>query len=248
MSTGQRVAIVTGAGRGLGAATARRLHADGMRVAVLDTNADSSADVVASLDATEVTAMAVRADVSDLDQVDVAVGAVEDRWSRVDVLVNNAARTVSRSIWEIPLEEWDEVLAVNLRGALVMTRRCAPGMRLRGWGRIVNMASLAGQQGGLVAGGHYAASKAGLLVLTKIFAADLAADGVTVNAVAPAAVRSPVMDEMNPRSLAKAEAGIPVGRFGDPTEVAAAVAYLCGPDSGYITGATLDVNGGLFMR
>lgn len=247
-SAGRRVAVVTGAGRGLGEAIARRLHSDGMRVAVLDIDTDSAESLARGLDGTGHTAMAVTVDVASAEQIDRAIRTVEHAWQVVDVLVNNAARTVPKSILDIPLDEWDDVLATNLRSALVATRRCAPGMRERGWGRIVNMASLAGQQGGLVAGGHYAAAKAGLLVLTKIFAKELAADGVTVNAVAPAAVRTPVMDGMDADDLATAKAGIPVGRLGTADEVAAAVAYLCGADSAYVTGATLDINGGSFMR
>lgn len=246
--SGQRVAVITGAGRGIGAAIARRLHADGLWVAALDIDLDSADRLARELDGTGETALAVRVDVASVEQVDAAIAAVEDRWQGVDVLVNNAARTVPKSIWDIPVDEWDGVLATNLRSALVATRRCAPGMRERGWGRVVNLASLAGQQGGLVAGGHYAAAKAGLLVLTKIFAKELAADGVTVNAVAPAAVRTPVMDDMDPEALAASESGIPVGRFGHADEVAGAVAYLCGADAGYVTGATLDINGGVFMR
>ena len=121
-------------------------------------------------------------------------------------------------------------------------------MRERGWGRIVNMASLAGQRGGLVAGVHYGASKAGVLVLTKIFARELASSGVTVNAVAPAAVRTPVMDGMDTGQLDRAVAAIPVGRLGRAEEVAGLVAYLCGERAGYLTGTTVDVNGGVFMR
>ena len=121
-------------------------------------------------------------------------------------------------------------------------------MRERGWGRIVNLASLAGQQGGAVAGAHYAASKAGIIVLTKIVAAELAPHGVTCNAIAPAAVRSPVMDGMPADRLEAVRSRIPVGRFGEPEEVAALAAFLVSHEAGYITGATYDVNGGLFMR
>ncbi len=145
-------------------------------------------------------------------------------------------------------DEWDDVLAVNLRGVFFGCQLAGPRMREQGWGRIVNMASLAGQQGGAVAGAHYAASKAGIVVLTKIVAAELAPHGVTVNAVAPAAVRTPVFDEMPPDRLEAVRQRIPVGRFGEPEEIGALVAFLCSDEAAYITGATLDANGGLFMR
>ncbi|WP_028921012.1 SDR family NAD(P)-dependent oxidoreductase [Pseudonocardia acaciae] len=243
-----RVAVVTGAGRGLGAAVAAELHRRGHRVGLLDLDGSSAVALARRLDGTGATAVGVGVDVRDAVAVRTALAELDGRLGSPDVLVNNAARTVSRSVWDIELDEWDDVLATNLRSVLVTTRALAPAMRERGWGRIVNMASLAGQQGGLVAGAHYASSKAGILVLTKIFARDLAADGVTVNAVAPAAVRTPVMDGMDPERLRQAEASIPVGRFGRPEEVAELVAFLCGEQAGYITGATFDINGGAFMR
>lgn len=166
----------------------------------------------------------------------------------VDVMVNNAARTVSRPFWEIEQEEWDDVLAVNLRGVLFGCQLAGEHMRERGSGRIINLSSLAGQQGGAVVGAHYAASKAGIIVLTKIVAQELAPHGVTVNAIAPAAVRTPVMDEMPADRLGAVRARIPVGRFGEAEEVGALAAFLASDEAGYITGATLDVNGGLFMR
>ncbi|WP_216215390.1 SDR family oxidoreductase [Amycolatopsis aidingensis] len=243
-----RVALVTGAARGLGAAIARELHAGGARVALLDLDRAGAERLAARLDPGAGTTLAVSADVNEQAAFDAAVAEVEDRWHAPDILVNNAARTAAGSVWEIELEEWDAVLGTNLRSVLIATRRCAPAMRERGWGRIVNMASLAGQQGGLVAGAHYAAAKAGVLVLTKIFARDLAASGVTVNAVAPAAVRTPVMDDMDEAELERAAATIPVGRLGTAEEVAALVAHLCGERSGYLTGTTVDINGGTFMR
>jgi 3-oxoacyl-[acyl-carrier protein] reductase len=173
---------------------------------------------------------------------------VFDEAGEVDVMVNNAARTVSRPFWEIEQDEWDDVLAVNLRGVFFGCQLAGEHMRERGRGRIINLSSLAGQQGGAVAGAHYAASKAGIIVLTKIVAQELAPHGVTVNAIAPAAVRTPVMDELPADRLEAVRQRIPVGRFGEAEEVGALAAFLASDEAAYITGATVDVNGGLFMR
>jgi 3-oxoacyl-[acyl-carrier protein] reductase len=163
------------------------------------------------------------------------------------VLVNNAARTVPRSFWEIEQDEWDDVLAVNLRGVFLGCQLAGPRMREQGWGRIVNLASISGQQPGAM-GAHYAASKAGIVMVTKLVAAELAPHGVTCNAVAPAAVRTPSFDVLSDERLEALRQRIPVGRFGEPEEIGALVAFLCSDDAGYITGATFDANGGLFMR
>ena len=171
-----------------------------------------------------------------------------ERWGRVDLLVNNAGTTPSTGFFEIEDDEWDDVLGTNLRSVFVGCQLVAPLMRAQRFGRIVNHASLAGQQGGVVAGAHYAASKAGIVVLTKILARELAGDGVTVNAIAPAAIEAPIMSELPPESIERARSSIPVGRFGTAEEVAALVAYLCSDEAGYVTGATLDINGGLSMR
>ncbi len=241
-----RSALITGAAQGLGEAIARRLHADGFRVAIADLNAEAATALAIELDASGATARAITVDVSDADSIKSAFADQVAAWGAPDILVNNAGRTVRSSVWDITPEEWDSVLSTNLRSYLVFCQLAGPAMREKGWGRIINMASIAGQQGGLVAGAHYAASKAGALVLTKILARDLAGAGVTVNAIAPAAIHTPAMG--SDEDAAEMGKNLPVGRVGTSEEVAAAVAYLVGPDSGFVTGATLDINGGLFMR
>ncbi|MGN6871888.1 MAG: SDR family NAD(P)-dependent oxidoreductase [Solirubrobacteraceae bacterium] len=243
-----RVALVTGAAQGIGAAVAETLYRAGAAVAVADVRLDAAVEACAAIDPAGVRVLAVEVDVRNRESVARAFDAAEAALGPVDILVNNAAITAQGSVWEISVDDWDEVLAVNLRGTLLCSQIAGPAMAERGFGRIVNLASLAGQQGGTVAGAHYAASKAGILVLTKILAKELAGKGVTVNAVVPAAIRGPVMETMPAERLSALERSIPVGRFGEAHEVAALVAFLCASDAGYITGAALDINGGLGMR
>jgi 3-oxoacyl-[acyl-carrier protein] reductase len=235
-----RTALVTGAAQGLGEAIARALHARGISVVLADLNLEGAEQVAADLGER---ARAVQVDVRER----ASLAAALDETGRVDVLVNNAARTVPRSFWEIEQDEWDDVLAVNLRGVFLGCQLAGPRMREQGWGRIVNLASISGQQPGAM-GAHYAASKAGIVMVTKIVAAELAPHGVTCNAVAPAAVRTPAFDVLSDERLEALRQRIPVGRFGEPGEIGALVAFLCSEEAGYITGATFDANGGLLMR
>jgi 3-oxoacyl-[acyl-carrier protein] reductase len=243
-----RVALITGAAQGIGAVIAETLHRRGAKVAVADVRVDAATQTSLAIDSTSTRAIAVEVDVRSRESVLRAFESAEAALGPIDILVNNAALTAQGSVWEITPEEWDDVLQVNLRGTLLCCQIAGPAMAERRFGRIVNLASLAGQQGGTVAGAHYAASKAGILVLTKILAKELAGTGVTVNAVVPAAIRSPVMDTMPAERLAALESTIPVGRFGEAGEVAALAAFLCSGAAGYITGAALDINGGLGMR
>ncbi|GER18367.1 SDR family NAD(P)-dependent oxidoreductase [Variovorax boronicumulans] len=238
-----RVAFVTGAGQGLGAAIARGLAQAGARVALADID-EANAQAVAA----EVNGLALPLDVRDEQAFGDRFAQAVAHFGAVDILVNNAARTPTTSLWDITPAEWDDVLAINLRGSFFGCRIAGKHMRERGAGRIVNLASLAGQQVSSATGVHYAASKAGLLALTRAFAQELAPHGVTVNALAPAAIDSPALAALPPERQQALKAGIPLGRFGLADEVAAAVVYLASPAAAFMTGATLDLNGGRFMR
>ncbi|WP_447746531.1 SDR family NAD(P)-dependent oxidoreductase [Variovorax boronicumulans] len=238
-----RVAFVTGAGQGLGAAIARALAQAGARVAVADIDGANAQAVAA-----EVSGLALPLDVRDEQAFGDRFAQAVAHFGAVDILVNNAARTPTTSLWDITSAEWDDVLAINLRGSFFGCRIAGKHMRERGAGRIVNLASLAGQQVSSATGVHYAASKAGLLALTRAFAQELAPHGVTVNALAPAAIDSPALAALPPERQQALKAGIPLGRFGLADEVAAAVVYLASPAAAFMTGATLDLNGGRFMR
>jgi 3-oxoacyl-[acyl-carrier protein] reductase len=243
-----RAAIVTGAGRGLGEAIASELAARGARVLLADIDGDAAELAAAAIRDGGGAAESAALDVADWAAVHQLVADFTARAERLDILVNNAARSVARSFWEIEPDEWDDVLAVNLRGVFAGCRAAGAVMREAGWGRIVNLGSLAGQQGGINGGAHYAASKAGIGVLTKIVATELAGSGVTVNAVAPAAIEGPIMDAMPAERQEAIAAQVPVRRAGRPEEVAATVAFLASDRAAFITGTTIDVNGGLFMR
>ena len=242
-----RAALVTGAARGLGEGIARAILEAGGRVTLTDINPEVAATALA-LDPSGERCRAEMLDVRDERRFQQVFAAAVAAHGAVDLMVNNAGRTVSRSVWDIDAADWDDVMAVNLRGVFFGCRIAGLHMRERKSGRIVNIASMAGQRGGVVAGAHYSASKAGIIVLTKVFAQELAGVGVTVNTVAPAAIKGPITDEMPADKVAAMARTIPVGRLGFDSEVGAAVVYLAGDAAGFVTGTTIDVNGGIFMR
>jgi 3-oxoacyl-[acyl-carrier protein] reductase len=232
-------AIVTGAARGIGEAIARRLQTDGYAVALTDIDLAGIERV-----AEEIGARAFEHDVRELASWEELLAQLHD----VHVLVNNAARTEFRSFFEIDLGEWDDVLATNLRGTYLGCRVFGAAMRDQGAGRIVNLASDAAFAASGASGPHYAASKAGVVAVTRRAATELAPHGVTVNVIAPAAIDGPLAREVLRDRLDEKLADIPVGRLGRAEEVAALVSFLVSDEASYLTGATLDVNGGVLMR
>ena len=235
-----KVAIVTGAGRGIGAAVARRLFVEGWALVLGDIDAHAVGSLAAELGRDAVPALL---DVRDPAAWDHAVTLAQSAGD-LAALVNCAARTDIRDLFEITPEEWDDVLATNLRGAFLGIRVVGPLLRDRGDGRIVNMASDSAFRGRGVTGAHYATSKAGLLALTRRAAAALAPAGVTVNAVAPGTIDGETVRELAGDRVAELADEIPAGRLGRPEEIAALVAWLLSPDASYVNGATLLADGG----
>jgi 3-oxoacyl-[acyl-carrier protein] reductase len=244
-----RVALVTGAGAGLGRVIATALHEAGYRVAVADLDVESATEVAERLDPAGETSLGVALDVREKPAFQRALAILLDRWGEADVLVNNAAITVARPVMDISPEEFDAVLAVNVRGTFLGCQVFGAQFRDQRHGRIINMASLAGQNGGTATGAHYAASKGAILTLTKVFARDLAGAGVTVNAIAPGPLDTPAVHRTVPAErMGQLRASIPVGDIGDPRFVASLVVQLASPEAAFATGATWDINGGLYMR
>jgi 3-oxoacyl-[acyl-carrier protein] reductase len=242
-----RVAVVTGAAQGLGAAIACALHQEGALLAALDIDLAGAQAQVSELGDGK-GALALHVDVRERASLAAAVDTVVGRFGRLDIMVNNAALNIARPFDEVDDAEWDDVLAVNLRGVLFGCQLAVERMRPNRFGRILNLASDAGQQPNRFVGAHYASAKGGVIALTKAIAVAVAADGVTVNAIAPAAFEGPVLSSLPETQTAALRSAIPVGRFGHPEEVGAAAVFLASDCAGYITGATLDLNGGQIMR
>ncbi len=246
----QRVAIVTGANKGLGLAVAENFVNEGKKVVFVIRNKESleqtKRQFQEAFDKEQV--MFIQLDVSDIKGIKKAVDEVVEKWGRIDILVNNAGIRYETSIEEVDEAEWDQVMSVNLKSTFFFSQAVIPAMKERGWGRIINMSSFGGQAGPLTSGAHYSASKAGQIALSKTFARTLAEYGITVNAVTPAAVRTPEMDKMDPEKIAKMVESIPVKRVGEPKEVADLVSYIASESGGFTTGATFDINGGRLMR
>jgi 3-oxoacyl-[acyl-carrier protein] reductase len=236
-----RIALVTGASRGIGRAVALALAGAGADVAVNYQKREKEAqEVCQAINELGRRSLAVRADVSLAEDVARLTATVEREMGPISILVNNAGIAKPRGLGEVTEAIWDETLRINLKSCFLVTEAIWPGMRLQRWGRIINISSTAAQVGGVV-GPHYAASKAGILGLTHSYASQLIKEGITVNAICPALVITDMVSE----SIRARPELIPVGRLGTVEEVAEAALMLAG--NGYMTGQTIQVNGGLYM-
>jgi 2-dehydro-3-deoxy-L-rhamnonate dehydrogenase (NAD+) len=228
-----RVALVTGGSSGIGAATARRLAAEGARVASLDLHSDAPDG-----------ALALSGDVSRSVDVDAAVARTTAELGPIDVLVCSAGVPgASLATVDVTDEEWRQVMGINADGVFFSNRAVIPGMVERGYGRIVNVASIAGKEGNPMAGA-YSASKAAVIAMTKAIGKDLARTGVIVNCVAPAVIETPILDGISDEHIGYMVDRIPMGRMGEPEEVAALICWLASEECSFSTGATFDISGG----
>jgi 3-oxoacyl-[acyl-carrier protein] reductase len=241
-----KTAIITGAARGIGFEIGRALAQAGAQVGLVDVNQTEVEQAVATLEKEGCLALALHADVSDETQVKNIFEQASRRWERVDILVNNAGICPMTPLLEITAAEWDRVMAINLRGVFMCCQAVLPVMRRQRSGKIINIASSAGQMGGIAVGVHYSASKAGILGLTKSLARILAPD-IQVNAVSPGTTESEMTRGWEDVSVQNIIRQIPAGRLGRPSDTAAVVLFLASEQASFITGQTINVNGGLLM-
>jgi 3-oxoacyl-[acyl-carrier protein] reductase len=240
-----RVVLVTGAGGGIGSAVARRFARAGFRLALADRRPEALEQAARALEGAETLAwsgdLAIEPDVKELFR------QIMDRYGRIDVAVNAAGVLSTTPFEEISLAEWDAVMGANVGSAFLVCRECCAPMRRQGWGRIINFSSIAGQTGGILSGAHYAASKMAVISLTRSVAKYLAPYGVRCNAVAPSGVETDMLRAYTEEQIEFLRRGIPAGRFGIAEEIAELVFWLASPAADYITGQTININGGAYL-
>lgn len=240
-----KTAIITGAGRGIGKAITTAIHARGAFVVVADLDAQTAQQTAADLGER---AHAVTADVSKSVDVLQIVDDTKRVFGGVDILVNNAGVDRALSILDMDEDEWDRVIAINLKSVFLCTKACLPSMIKRGGGVVISTASIVARQGAMNGGIHYAASKGGILAFTKTLARQMAQHNIRANAIAPGVVDTDLIREHMPTEMRqKVEAAIPAGRLAHTDEIGAVAAFLASPEASYINGATIDVNGGFWI-
>jgi 3-oxoacyl-[acyl-carrier protein] reductase len=243
-----RIALVTGASRGIGRAIAVELARADAGVALVARDRQRLEDVAVLIRAAGHRAAVIVADLEQPGAAEAAAEVCQQELGEVDILVNNAGVGSFGPLDRVTDAEWRRIFTINLDAAFQLTRAVIPGMCERGWGRVVNIASISGQTGGARASVAYGSSKGALIAFTKGLARDVGAAGVTVNAIAPGQIATEMSSSLSSEQLRTLEAQIPVGRLGTPEELAFAVRFLASREAAYITGATLDVNGGIGRR
>lgn len=242
-----KTSIITGAGQGLGKAIASAFSAEGANVVLADIDIEKTNSVLEQIKANKGKGVAVKVDVSCSEDIDALIGRTIKEFGRIDIVVNNAGICPRTDFEEISEQEWDKVLAINLKSVFLLSQKVFPHMKSNNYGRIINIASGAGKIGGVQVGAHYSASKAAIICLTKTTALKGAKFGINVNAVCPGVIGTEMTTTISEEQIEKYKEMIPLGRVGSAQDVANMVLFLASELGGYITGEIADVNGGLIM-
>jgi len=244
----QKVALITGAGQGMGKAVAITLGQQGAQIAVNDRNKDAAEATASELQKLGINAIAIPADVTLKNDVQNMIQKTTDHFGTLHILINNAGILYPTKVINMPEDEWDRVINVNLKGTFLCSQAVLPTLQQNNWGRIVNFSSTAGKNISTVGGAHYTAAKAGILGFTRHLAKEVAQHNITVNAVCPGLIDTDmVRNTIDPDRQQAYANSFPISRLGKPEEVADLVAFLCSDKAAYITGASLDINGGDLM-
>lgn len=247
MKSEKRVAIITGGARGIGYATAVSLAAHGVIPVIADINIAAGEKSAQNIRDSGMDAFALKVDLGNTDEIAQMIDTVVARYGRLDILVNNAGILTNTQYDSVTGEEWDRMLNINLKGVFFASREAIRPMKAQGWGRIISISSMAGRSGGISAGSAYVAAKAAIIGLTRHLAKKVAADGITVNAVAPGTIESDMLKDFTQADLEAIYKTIPMGRLGKPEEIAETIAFIASDAAAFMTGAILDVNGGNYM-
>lgn len=244
---GDRVALVTGATSGIGASIARSLSRCGCKVAIVGRNENRAKSVRDDIIHNGGIAEYFLGDISSADTCETIAESVAKLYGGIDILVNCAGILTASKIWEITEEEWNDVLSSNLSGTFFMIQKCLPWLKKADSARIINVSSNAGRMGGYENSQSYTASKGGIIAITMGIARQLAPEGITVNVVCPGTTKTEMSKEYDDEKMNRLLSRIPIGRLGKPEDTAAAVCYFASKESGFVTGAILDINGGMYM-
>jgi 3-oxoacyl-[acyl-carrier protein] reductase len=246
MKLKDKVAFVTGSAQGIGKAIAVALAKEGANIVVSDINLELAAQTAKEIEALGVKTMSIKTNVADLADVEKSVEEIVKTMGRIDILVNNAGITKDNLLIRMKKEEWDAVIGVNLSGVFNCTKAVSSLMMKQRYGKIVSIASIVGQMGNF-GQANYAASKGGVIAFTKTVARELASRNVTANAIAPGFIQTAMTDKLTDEVKQKLMAQIPMGKLGQPEDIANAVIFLSSPEADYITGQVLAINGGMYM-
>jgi len=247
MAWDTRVALVTGAAQGIGLAVAQTLAKAGARIALADRQLEKVEEEALRLRQQGIKAEAFAVDVADIVSIEEMMKNVSARLGSLDILVNNAGVLSSTAVEDLSEQEWDRVFTINLRGVFFVVQKALPYLKQSSTARIINMSSLAGRMGGYETGMAYTASKGGVISLTYGLARQLAPYGITVNCVCPGTTQTDILKDWSESQIASLQATIPLGRLGQPQDVASAVRYLASEEASFVTGLLLDVNGGMYF-